>query len=126
MQEIWEVWVLSLNQEDPLEEEMATILVFLPAKSQRQGSLVGYSPWGRKESDTVKSSTIKKKKFILEPSEILLSLVYIYLGGRPNFNSPQDHKETCTSRQRQAISQSSKRRKRFKDLVSGPLNTLSC
>ena len=26
--------------------------VFLPGKSHRQRSLVGYSPWGRKESDT--------------------------------------------------------------------------
>ena len=27
-------------------------LVFLPGKSHRQWSLVGYSPWGHKESDT--------------------------------------------------------------------------
>ena len=26
--------------------------VFLPGKSHRQRSLVGYSPWGHKESDT--------------------------------------------------------------------------
>ena len=26
--------------------------IFLPGKSHRQKSLVGYSPWGRKESDT--------------------------------------------------------------------------
>ena len=26
--------------------------VLLPGKSHGQGSLVGYSPWGRKESDT--------------------------------------------------------------------------
>ena len=52
------MWVRSLDQEDPLEEEVATILVSLPAKPQQQGSLMGYSPWGCKESDTVKSSTI--------------------------------------------------------------------
>ena len=28
------------------------ILAFLPGKSHGQRSLVGYSPWGRKESDT--------------------------------------------------------------------------
>ena len=28
-----------------------TTPVFLPEKSHGQGSLVGYSPWGRKESD---------------------------------------------------------------------------
>ena len=31
---------------------MATIPVFLPVKSHGQKSLVAYSPWGRKESDT--------------------------------------------------------------------------
>ena len=31
---------------------MATQPEFLPGKSQGQKSLVGYSPWGRKESDT--------------------------------------------------------------------------
>ena len=46
-----ETWVQSLGQEDPLEKEMATTPVFLPGKSHGQRSLVGYSPWGRKESD---------------------------------------------------------------------------
>ena len=31
---------------------MATTPVFLPGKSNGQRSLVGYSPWGHKESDT--------------------------------------------------------------------------
>ena len=31
---------------------MATTPVFLPGKSNGQRSLAGYSPWGRKESDT--------------------------------------------------------------------------
>ena len=47
-----EMWVQSLGQEDPLEEEMATTPVFLPGKSHEQGSLAGYSPWGHKKSDT--------------------------------------------------------------------------
>ena len=47
-----ETWVLSLGREGPLEKEMATTLVFLPGKSHRQSSLVGYSPWGHQESDT--------------------------------------------------------------------------
>ena len=37
-----------LGQEDLLEEEM----VFSPGKFHGQRSLVGHSPWGRKESDT--------------------------------------------------------------------------
>ena len=35
-----------------LEKEMATQSRTLPGKSHGQRSLVGYSPWGRKESDT--------------------------------------------------------------------------
>ena len=31
--------------------------VFLPGKSHGQRSLVGYSPWGRKESDTTEQLT---------------------------------------------------------------------
>ena len=46
-----ETQVWSLGQEDPLEKEMATIPVLLPGKSHGQRSLVGYSPWSRKESD---------------------------------------------------------------------------
>ena len=41
-----------LGQEDPLEEGMAATPVFLPGEAHRQGSLAGYSPEGRKESDT--------------------------------------------------------------------------
>ena len=49
---MWETWVQSLGWEDPLEKEMATTPVFLPGKSHGQKSLVGYSLWGCKESDT--------------------------------------------------------------------------
>ena len=47
-----ETWVRSLGGEDLLEREMATTPVLLPGKSHGWRSLVGYSPWGRKESDT--------------------------------------------------------------------------
>ena len=49
---VQETLVRSLGQEDPLEEGMATTPVFLPGEFHGQRSLVGYSPWGRKESDT--------------------------------------------------------------------------
>ena len=39
-----------LDREDILEKESTPVL--LPGKSHRQRSLVGYSPWGYKESDT--------------------------------------------------------------------------
>ena len=44
--------VQNLGQEDSLEKEMATPPVFLPGKFHVQKSLAGYSPCGRKESDT--------------------------------------------------------------------------
>ena len=49
---MWETQVQSLSQEDPLEKEMATHSSTLAWKSHGQRSLVGYSPWGRKELDT--------------------------------------------------------------------------
>ena len=45
-----ETQVPSLGQEDPLEEEMATHSSVLTWRTQWR-NLVGYSPWGRKESD---------------------------------------------------------------------------
>ena len=47
-----ETWVRSLGWEDPLEKEMATHSSILAGESHGRRSLVGYSPWGRKESDT--------------------------------------------------------------------------
>ena len=49
------VW--SPGQEDPLEEEMTTTPVFLPGKSHRQRSLVGYSSKGQKESDMTEGTS---------------------------------------------------------------------
>ena len=52
---IEETWVQSLGGEEPLEEEMAIqALLFLSGEFHGQSNLVGYSPWGRKESDTTK------------------------------------------------------------------------
>ena len=52
MQETQETWVQSLGWEDPLEEEMTTHSSILAWKSPRTENLAGYSPWGRKQSDT--------------------------------------------------------------------------
>ena len=49
-----ETQVPSLGQEDPLENEMATTPVLLPGKFHGRRSLVGYGPWGCKESDMTK------------------------------------------------------------------------
>ena len=47
-----ETRVRSLGREDPQEKEMQPTPVLLPGKSHGQGSLVGYSLWVLKDSDT--------------------------------------------------------------------------
>ena len=59
-----ETWVQSLGQEDPLEKEMTTP-VFLPGKSHGRRSLVGYSPWGLKESDMTERLHLAKPTKIM-------------------------------------------------------------
>ena len=49
---VQETGVRSLGWEDPLEKEMATHSNTLAGKFHGLRSLVGYSPWGCKESDT--------------------------------------------------------------------------
>ena len=76
MQEMQETQVRSLGWEDPLGEEMAITPVFLLGKSHGQKSLVGYSPQGRKESDTTEhtpsvwSFILKKKSALSRISEV--------------------------------------------------------
>ena len=43
---------LSLGQKDPLEKGIGTHSSIFAEKFHRQWSLVGYSPWGHKESGT--------------------------------------------------------------------------
>ena len=47
-----ETWVRFLGQEDPLEKEIVTDFSILAWRIHGQRSLVGYSLWGLKESDT--------------------------------------------------------------------------
>ena len=55
---IQETQVHSSSQEDPLEKGMVPTPVSLPGESQGQRSLVGSSPWGRKELDTTEGLTL--------------------------------------------------------------------
>ena len=48
----------SLGWEDPLEKGMLPTPVFLPGESHGQRSLVGYSPWTLKESNTTERLTL--------------------------------------------------------------------
>ena len=49
---VQETQVLSLGQEAPMDDAMVTHSIFLPGESHGERNLVGYSPWGCKESDT--------------------------------------------------------------------------
>ena len=65
-----EIWVQSLDLEDPLEKEWLPTPVFLPREFHGQRSLADYSPWGRKESDTTEQLTyftlsVTKEKYVL-------------------------------------------------------------
>ena len=51
-----EMQVQSLGQEDPWRRKWQPTPVFLPGESHGQKNLVGYSPWGQKESDTTESN----------------------------------------------------------------------
>ena len=53
-----EAQVQSLSGEDPLEKRMSSTPVFLPGESHGHMSLVGYSPWGGKKSDTTEQLTL--------------------------------------------------------------------
>ena len=53
-----ETWVQSLGQEDATEKGMTTHSIFLPGESHGQRSLVGYNPWGRKESGMTEQLTL--------------------------------------------------------------------
>ena len=47
-----ETWLRSLGREDPQRREWQPTPVFLPGEFHGQKSLMGYSPWLAKESDT--------------------------------------------------------------------------
>ena len=70
--------VQSLGQEDPLEKEWQPNPVFLPGDSHGERSLVGYSPWGRKESDmteqlSLSSYSSKVRQLSIEFSSVTQS-----------------------------------------------------
>ena len=48
---VWETQVQSLGRKLPWRREWQPTSVFVPGESHGQRSLVGYSPWGRKELD---------------------------------------------------------------------------
>ena len=53
----------SLNQEDSLEKEWLPTPVFSPGESHGQRSLLGYSPWDCKESDTTERRALTSQSY---------------------------------------------------------------
>ena len=54
---MWDTWAQSLGWEDALEEEgMATHSSILAWRTHGDRCLVGYSPWGCRESDTTEAT----------------------------------------------------------------------
>ena len=71
VQEMEETWLPSLGQEGPLEEGVAAHSNILAWRIPGQRSLVGYSPWGHKESDTPErrsAHTLGKDTLFLAPA----------------------------------------------------------
>ena len=48
----------------PWSRKWQPTIVFLPEKSHRQRSLVGYSPWGCRESDTTEQMSMQEVVFV--------------------------------------------------------------
>ena len=66
--------IISLGEEDsPAEGKWQPTPAFLPAKSQGQRSLVGYSLWGHKELKTSDACIEEEQKFppTLTPEHVL-------------------------------------------------------
>ena len=67
--------------------------VYLPGKSHGQGSLVGYSPWGCKESDTTEhaqdTQLVRGHIYIWTPILIFQTLSYFFYTPLPEENKNQ-------------------------------------
>ena len=74
-----ETRVRSLGQEDPLEKSWQPTSVLLPIEfhGQRSLSMVGYSPWGRKELDPTNTFTFRLFRLRKIVCSFALSYQYI-------------------------------------------------
>ena len=70
MKEMRETQVRFLGREDPLRKEMATHSTILGWRIPwTRGALSGYSPWGRKESDTTERFSTMHSRYSLLGSD---------------------------------------------------------
>ena len=68
---MWETWVQSLEWEDPGGGHGNPLQYSFLENTHRQRSLVGYSPWGRKESDTIDQLSTEQHR--------IYTLVYLFM-----------------------------------------------
>ena len=85
-----ETFVQSLGQEDPWRREWLLTSTVLPGKPHRQRSLVGYSPWGCKESDMIEQLITQNQYYALN---ILRSKVVDFPCGPVIKNLPCDARD---------------------------------
>ena len=72
MQETQELQVQFLGQEGPRSRKRQPTVVFLTGKFHGRRKLVGYSPWGHKESDTHEHTRAMSNTNNNEPESLLL------------------------------------------------------
>ena len=63
---MWETWVRSLDQEDPLEEEMATPSSILAWNIHGHWYLVSYSSWGHKSMELYLVTKLQQRQYNLK------------------------------------------------------------
>ena len=75
------MWVPSLGQKIPWRRKWQPTPAFLPGEFYGQKSLVGYSPWGLKESDmTEYARTIRNKaSVVLDVCELVDQLKFNFI-----------------------------------------------
>ena len=78
LQEMQETWIRSLGQEDTLKKEVGSTPVFWLGESHGQSSLAGYSPWGRKESDTAEQLTLISIKFPFSKNDLTVKTFFFF------------------------------------------------
>ena len=77
-----ETWIQSLGQEDPQEKGMATHSSILATESHGQRGLVGYSPWGGKESETTEQLYMAYWKSLLRSGLSLCLKLFFHFSPR--------------------------------------------
>ena len=97
MQETLEMRVQSLGQEDTLEKEMATHSSILGWKIPWAEEFVGYSPWGRKESDMIEDTHTTQLNVLFKDSSLCGKIIAVDLRGS-NFMSYNLENSNITSK----------------------------